>query len=130
VPELLAEGLGAGPVEVRLLTPVPRIDGLGGTLDPKRARRATELVAYLALHQPDPVTSDRLRTRVLGSADADAAQKTLFNTAGAARRALGRGPDGEPLLPPASRTGQYRLDPAVTVDVERLGLLAAAARRA
>ncbi len=118
------EGTGA---EVRLLTAVPRIDGLAAPLDPKRARRATELVAYLALHQPDPVTSDRLRTRVLGSADADAASKTLFNTVGAARRAMGRGPDGQPLLPPASRTGHYRLSPSVTTDVARVEELVAEA---
>ena len=67
----------------------PRLDGLREELPPNRARRAVELVAYLALHQPDVITSDRLRTRVLGSSDADAASKTLFNTAYAARRAMG-----------------------------------------
>ncbi|MGO9457275.1 MAG: LysM peptidoglycan-binding domain-containing protein, partial [Acidimicrobiales bacterium] len=117
---------GAG-AEVRLLTALPRIDGLAAPLDPKRARRATEVVAYLALHQPDPVTSDRLRTRVLGSADADAASKTLFNTVGAARRAMGRGPDGQPLLPPASKSGHYRLSPLVTTDVARIEELVAEA---
>ena len=119
--------LGPGPVEVRLLTAVPRIDGLVEELPAKRARRATELVAYLALHHPDPVTSDRLRTRVLGSADADAAAKTLFNTAGAGRRALGRDRFDEPLLPPASRSGHYRVSPLVTVDVTRAAALVAAA---
>ena len=53
--------LGPGPIEVRLLVPVPRIDGLSEPLPAKRARRATELVAYLALHHPTPITSDRLR---------------------------------------------------------------------
>ena len=75
---------GAGTVDVRLLTMTPRLDGLREELPPNRARRAVELVAYLALHQPDVITSDRLRTRVLGSSDADAASKTLFNTAYAA----------------------------------------------
>ena len=76
-------------VQVRLLTAIPRIDGLQEALSPKRARRAIEVVAYLGLHRPDPVTSDRLRTRVLGTRESDAAAKTLFNTIGAARRALG-----------------------------------------
>jgi DNA-binding SARP family transcriptional activator len=114
-------------VEVRLLTAVPRLDGLAEPLDPKRARRATELVAYLALHHPDPVTSDRLRTRVLGSADADAASKTLFNTVGAARRAVGQDRDGRPLLPPASKSGHYRLSALVTTDVTRAEALVAEA---
>jgi DNA-binding SARP family transcriptional activator len=119
--------LGPGQVEVRLLTAVPRIEGLVEELPAKRARRATELVAYLALHRPDPVTSDRLRTRVLGSADADAAAKTLFNTVGAGRRAMGRDEQGEPLLPPATKSGHYRVSPAVTVDVIRVADLVTAA---
>ncbi len=36
-----------------------------------------------------------------------------------ARRATRTGPDGELLLPPASRTGHYRLSPFVTVDAVR-----------
>lgn len=120
-----ASPTGAGPlepgmIEVRLLTPEPRIEGLASALPAKRARRATELVAYLALHHPDPVTSDRLRTRVLGSPDADAASKTLFNTAGAARRALGSDPAGQPHLPPATKTGHYRLGSEVSCDVHRV----------
>ena len=103
----------------------PRIDGLGEDLPPNRARRAVELVAYLALHQPDVITSDRLRTRVLGSSDADAAAKTLFNTAYAARRALGLDERGDPLFPAGTRQGLYQLSPRVTVDVQRAVVLAA-----
>ena len=106
--------LRPGPVDVRLLTAVPRLDGLATALTPKRARRAVELVAYLALHHPEPVTSDRLRTRVLGSADADAAAKTLFNTAGAARRAMGRDAAGDPCFPPATKGSHYRISALVT----------------
>lgn len=109
----------AGAVDVRLLAALPSVQGLADALPPKRARRAVELLAYLALAAPQPVTGDRLRTRVLGTADADAAAKTLFNTVGAARRALGSGVDGEPLLPPATRSGQYCLSAAVTVDARR-----------
>jgi hypothetical protein len=111
---------GSGRPEVRLLAPVPSIAGLFAPIDPKRARRALEVIAYLAVHSPDPVTGDRLRTRVLGSDDADAAAKTLFNVVGAARRGLGLGPDGHPLLPPATRTGHYRVSPHVAVDAVRM----------
>jgi DNA-binding SARP family transcriptional activator len=103
----------------------PRIDGLNEDLPPNRSRRAVELVAYLALHQPDVITSDRLRTRVLGSSDADAAAKTLFNTAYAARRALGVDEQGDPLFPAGTRQGLYQLSPHVTVDVQRAAALAA-----
>jgi DNA-binding SARP family transcriptional activator len=123
-----AQGAGAlspGTVDVRLLTMTPRIDGLNEDLPPNRARRAVELVAYLALHQPDVITSDRLRTRVLGSSDADAAAKTLFNTAYAARRALGVDEQGDPLFPAGTRQGLYQLSPQVTVDVQRAVVLVA-----
>jgi DNA-binding SARP family transcriptional activator len=115
-----------GIVEVKLLTTTPRLEGLSAALPPNRARRAVELVAYLALHGEDGVTSDRLRTRVLGSSDADAASKTLFNIATAARRAMGTDAAGLPLLPPGTRTGHYRVAGEVTVDVHRAAALAAA----
>ncbi len=120
--------LTPGPVDVRLLTVTPRLDGLAEELPPNRTRRAVELVAYLALHQPDVITSDRLRTRVLGSSDADAAAKTLFNTAYAARRAMGADEAGEALFPAGTRNGLYQVSPQVTVDVERAATLAAEAK--
>jgi DNA-binding SARP family transcriptional activator len=113
-----------GVVDVRLLAITPRLDGLREELPPNRARRAVELVAYLALHQPDVITSDRLRTRVLGSSDADAASKTLFNVAHAARRAMGLDDHGAPLLPSGTRNGEYQISPDVTVDVRRAADLA------
>jgi DNA-binding SARP family transcriptional activator len=113
-----------GAVEVKLLTATPRIDGLREPLPPNRSRRAVELVAYLALHRPDEVTSDRLRTRVLGSSDADAASKTLFNTATAARRSMGGDADGNPLFPTGTRNGHYRVSDEVAVDVQRAAALA------
>ena len=86
--------LGPGLVEVKLLTMTPRLEGLAQpAARPTASAGAVGLVAYLGLHRPDNVTSDRLRTRVLGSADADAAAKTLFNTATAAAPA-GLGPRG------------------------------------
>ena len=124
----VTSALTPGPVDVRLLTITPRLDGLAEDLPPNRARRSVELVAYLALHQPDVITSDRLRTRVLGSSDADAAAKTLFNTAYAARRAMGAGADAAPLFPGANRNGLYQLSPEVTVDVQRAATLVAEAK--
>ncbi len=123
-----AAALEPGAVDVRLLTMTPRLDGLQNDLPPNRARRAVELVAYLALHQPDVITSDRLRTRVLGSSDADAASKTLFNTAYAARRAMGVDEEGQLLFPAGTRHGLYQLSPRVTVDVHRAVVLAAEAK--
>ncbi len=125
VPGASDAGLVPGPVDVRLLTTTPRLEGLRGELPPNRARRAVELVAYLVLHQPDVVTGDRLRTRVLGSSDADAAAKTLFNTAHAARRAMGVDEQGDLLFPSGTRTGMYQVSPRVTVDVHRAAALAA-----
>jgi DNA-binding SARP family transcriptional activator len=123
-----SDALAPGVVDVRLLTMTPRLDGLQEALPPNRARRAVELVAYLALHQADLVTSDRLRTRVLGSSDADAASKTLFNTAYAARRAMGVDEQGEPLFPTGTRHGLYQVSPQVTVDVDRAVAFAAAGK--
>ena len=108
-----------GLVDVRLLTMTPRLDGLREELAPNRSRRAVELVAYLALHHPDEISGDRLRTRVLGSSDTDAASKTLFNTAHAARRAMGLDDQGDPLFPTGTRNGMYQVSPEVSVDVHR-----------
>jgi len=124
------ERLSPGDLEVRLLTVVPRLDGLQVQLPANRARRTIELIAYLAIHHPDPISSDRLRTRVLGSPDADAAAKTLFNIVATARKALGHTPDGEPYLPNGSRHGRYVLSERVTVDALRAGHLFLTAKSA
>ena len=117
-----------GLVDVRLLTMTPRLDGLREELAPNRSRRAVELVAYLALHHPDEISGDRLRTRVLGSSDTDAASKTLFNTAHAARRAMGLDDQGGPLFPTGTRNGMYQVSPEVSVDVHRAIALVRAGR--
>jgi DNA-binding SARP family transcriptional activator len=124
------ERLSPGDLEIRLLTVVPRLDGLQVQLPANRARRTIELIAYLAIHHPDPISSDRLRTRVLGSPDADAAAKTLFNIVATARKALGHTPDGEPYLPNGSRHGRYVLSERVTVDALRAGNLFLTAKSA
>ena len=83
-----------GPVDVRLLTMTPRLDGLREPLPPNRVRRAVELVAYLALHSPDVVTErsaadpgarlDRRRRRVQ-----DAVQRRPCGPQGARHRRRG-----------------------------------------
>ena len=65
---------------------------------------------------------------MLGSSDADAASKTLFNTAYAARRAMGADQLGAPLFPAGTRNGLYQVSPLVTVDVNRAIALVEAAR--
>lgn len=110
---------------MRLLTPVPRLEGLAAEPAPKLARRVTELVAYLALHHPEAVTGERLRTRVLTSGGSDAQPKTLFNLAAEARRVLGDAARGHPALPRAGSGGTYRLAGAPEVDARRVRALVA-----
>ncbi len=117
---------GSKPL-VRLLTQLPRIDGLAEALEPRRARRAVEVAAYLSLHAAAPLTGEQLRTRVLGSDGADGAAKSLSNTVSALRRSLGVDLEGQPHLPTATRSGSYRLGVHVRCDVTQLeGLLAEA----
>jgi DNA-binding SARP family transcriptional activator len=115
-------------VVVRLLTAVPRVDGLLSPLESGRERRAVELLAYLALRAGEPVTGERLRVRVLGTPSTDAAAKTLFNVASCLRRALGEGAFG-PRLPAAGRSGHYVVAGDVRCDVALLHARAARARR-
>jgi hypothetical protein len=115
-------------VVVRLLTAVPRVDGLAESLEPGRERRAIELVAYLSLRPGAPVTGERLRVRVLGRPSSDAASKTLFNVASTLRRSLGDGPLG-PRLPPAGKVGRYAVTKDVACDVRLLEGRVARAQR-
>jgi hypothetical protein len=121
-------GYEEGSVVVRLLTAVPRVDGLAVPLEVGRERRAVELVAYLALRGGRPITGERLRVRVLGSSSADAAAKTLFNIASALRRSLGEGPLGQ-RLPPAGKLSRYAVAPDVDCDVALLAARVAEAQR-
>lgn len=124
---LTISGATEPAVLIRMLCSLPKLEGLADELEPKRARRATELLAYLALNRPGPITGDRLRTRVLGSPDADAAAKTLFNVASAARHALGHDARGSARLPSANRLGHYELSEDVGTDIELFARYLAAA---
>ena len=114
------------PVRVELLRAEPAVIGLAEPFTATLRRRCVEMVAYLALHRHEPVTGDRLRTRVLAHADADASVRTLANTASAVRRSLGADERG-PRLHPVSSAGLY-LTHDVDSDVEEFHRLIAQAR--
>jgi DNA-binding SARP family transcriptional activator len=84
------------------------------------------MVAYLALHRNEPITGERLRTRVLNYAKVDASSRTLANTASAVRRSLGADKIGNRLHPVTS-LGLY-VTHGVTSDIENFHALISKAR--
>ena len=111
-----AELLGAGPIEVRLLTFTPQIVGLAKPLPTNKAVRITELVAWLALqgnkrHHLGGDVGPRHRRRHV--------TKTLYNMVSDARAAFGTDASGASRLIFDRSTGVYRLADDVTVDVLR-----------
>ena len=119
-------GLAAArAVRVELLRAYPQVQGLTEDFTATLRRRSMEMVAYLAMHAGEPVTGDRLRSRVLVHANVDASKTTLNNTASSVRRSLGSDADG-PLLEPVS-SGLYRLR-AVGLDVADFHQLVARGR--
>ena len=115
-----------GDVRAELLRPDPQIIGLVEPFTATLRRRCVEMVAYLALHRHEPVTGERLRTRVLTHAEIDASTRTLANTASAVRRSLGIDASGA-RLHPVSSSGLY-VTHRVTSDVEVFHELVARAR--
>ena len=113
-------------VRVELLRASPAITGLDEPFVATLRRRCLEMVAYLALHRGEPITGERLRSRVLGYADVEASSRTLANTASAVRRSLGVNGQG-PLLHPVSSSGLYETH-GVTSDVEIFHALVVRAR--
>lgn len=108
---------GAGPeVEVRILGPVE----VRGAAGPLRRAWTLELVVYLALH-PRGATSDAWAAALWP--DRLMAPATLYSTASAARRALGRSRSGADHLP--RRHGRLQLSPTVGTDWHRLCRVAA-----
>jgi hypothetical protein len=101
--------------------------GIETPFAPTLRRRCIEMVAYLALHA-DPVTGDRLRSRVLVHADVDASKGTLANTATAVRRSLGADALGT-RLHPVSAESLYALH-GVTSDIEDFHRLIREGKRA
>ena len=113
-------------VRVDLLRADPQVNGLSEPLTPTLRRRCVEMISYLALHRHEPVTGDRLRTRVLTHADVDASVRTLANTASAVRRSVGADDDG-PRLHAVTSSGLY-VTHGITSDVEIFTTLVARAR--
>jgi len=114
-------------LRVELLRADPQVIGLVEPFAPTLRRRCVEMVAYLALHRQEPVTGERLRTRVLTHADVDASQRTLANTASAVRRSLGVDTQG-PRLHPVTSSGLY-VTHGLSSDVEVFATLIARARQ-
>jgi hypothetical protein len=115
------------PPRVYLLGAAPHVLGIETPFAPTLRRRCIEMVAYLALHA-DPVTGDRLRSRVLVHADVDASKGTLANTATAVRRSLGADALGT-RLHPVSAESLYALH-GVTSDIEDFHRLIREGKRA
>ncbi len=114
-------------LRVELLRADPQVVGLVEPFTATLRRRCVEMVAYLALHRHEPVTGERLRTRVLTHADVDASLRTLANTASAVRRSLGVDAVG-PRLHPVSSSGLY-VTHGLSSDVEVFSTLVARARQ-
>jgi hypothetical protein len=77
------------------------------------------------MHAGEPITGDRLRTRVLVHANVDASKTTLSNTASSVRRSLGSDAQGHLLEPVAA--GLYHLH-GVGLDVADFHRLVARGR--
>jgi hypothetical protein len=114
-------------VRVDLLRADPQVFGLCEPLTPTLRRRGIEMLAYLALHHNEPVTGDRLRTRVLTHADVDASLRTLANTASVVRRSAGAD-DAGPRLHAVTSSGLY-VTHGITSDVEMFTTLVTRARQ-
>jgi hypothetical protein len=114
-------------LRVELLRADPSVVGVVEPFTPTLRRRCVEMVAYLALHRHEPVTGERLRTRVLVHADVEASTRTLANTASAVRRSLGVDAHG-PRLHPVTSSGLYATH-GLSSDVEVFSTLVARARQ-
>jgi len=114
-------------VRIELLRAYPQVQGLVEDFTPTLRRRCLEMASYLAMHHGEPVTGDRLRTRVLVHAQIDASKTTLSNTASALRRSLGSDAQGLRLEPVSN--GLYHLH-GVELDVADFHRLVARSRRA
>ena len=114
-------------LRVELLRADPQVLGLLEPFTPTLRRRCVEMVAYLALHRHEPVTGERLRSRVLTHADVDASNRTLANTASAVRRSLGLDARG-PRLHPVTSSGLY-VTHGLSSDVELFSTLVGRARQ-
>ena len=107
---------GSRGIRINLLRSDPQVTGLCEPFVPTLRRRSLEMLAYLALHRHEPVTGDRLRSRVLAHSDVDASLRTLANTASAVRRSVGSD-DAGLRLHAVTSSGLY-VTHGITSDVE------------
>jgi hypothetical protein len=115
-----------GGVRVELLRAEVHFVVLCEPLTPTLRRRGIEMLAYLAMHRHEPITGERLRTRVLTHADIDASLRTLANTASVVRRSAGSDDQG-PRLHSVTSSGLY-VTHGITSDVEVFTTLVGRAR--
>ncbi|MGH3732359.1 MAG: hypothetical protein ACRDVC_03150 [Acidimicrobiales bacterium] len=123
----VVEAPRSSDLRVEILRADPSVVGLVEPFTATLRRRCVEMVTYLALHRHEPVTGERLRTRVLVHADVEASTRTLANTASAVRRSLGIDALG-PRLHPVTSSGLYATH-GLTSDVEIFSTLVARARQ-
>lgn len=116
-----------GDVRVELLRAEAHVVGLSEPLTPTLRRRGIEMLAYLAMHRHEPITGERLRTRVLTHAEVDASLRTLANTASVVRRSAGSDAEG-PRLHAVTSSGLY-VTHGITCDVEVFSTLISRARQ-
>jgi hypothetical protein len=114
-------------VRVELLRAEAHVVGLSEPLAPTLRRRGIEMLAYLAMHRHEPITGERLRTRVLTHAEVDASLRTLANTASVVRRSAGSDAEG-PRLHAVTSSGLY-VTHGITCDVEVFSTLISRARQ-
>ena len=115
-PFWLMADVGSGTeIEVSVLGPVSVL----GAARPLRRAWALDLVVYLALH-PRGATTEQWSTALWP--DRLMAPSTMYSTASAARRALGRSPSGSDHLPHGH--GRLHLAPTVRTDFGQLRELA------
>ncbi len=106
------------PIEVKILVPVPTVEGL----DPDPTTKQLAVIAYLAYHRT--VSSSRLRETFWPTATN---RSTADNAISQIRRLLGTDADGGSRLTQAINTGQYELSGDIACDWHRAQQLIAAA---
>ena len=109
------------PIEVSLLRPAPKIDGID---DQPRAKIAA-VIAYIAFCRSLP--AERIRTIFWPNS---VSRGTSDNAIAETRRILGHNNQGDSRLPLATNTGRFELDPEVGCDWHRFEQLAAIAKNA
>ena len=121
VAELIATITRKRPIEVQILTPRPRVRGLGKQPQAK----AESLIAYLAYHRS--ISSQTLREAFWPTGTN---RSTADNALSQIRQLLGTQRDGSHRLTAATNTGRYELSDDVGCDwTKAQALIAAAARR-